>query len=694
MAKVSPIFESLNAGELSPLLEGRTDFAKYKKGLKLCENWIPLVQGPLTRRPGTKFVAEVRTSAKKVRIVAFEFSTTQAYIIEFGDQYCRFYKDRGQILASPGDPFSADFSEDFGDGAYEVETPYLEADLADLYFAQSADVLYIAHPDYAPRKLSRTGHTAWTLTTIEFKDGPYLAANTSATTIAPSATSGNGITLTASTAIFAAEDVGRLVRVKHSSTWGYAEITAFTSTTQVTADVKSDFGATTASADWRLGVWSEGTGYPAAVTFYGDRLFLGGATMYPQRIDGSVVGDYENFAPSSTDNVVADDNAVAYALNANNVNVVKWMSDDEKGLIVGTIGGEWIVRPSNQGEALTPTNVNAKRSTRYGTKSGVMPIGAGKATLFVQRAGRKLRELAYVFEDDGFRAPDMTVTSSHITKGGVVEMAYQQQPQSIVWAVRGDGVLLGFTYEREQEVLAWHKHPIGGTFGSGGAVVESVAVIPNPAGDADELWLVVKRTINGSTKRYIEYLTEIWTDEEGGPTGDQADAFFVDCGLTYDGSPATTISGIEHLEGETVAILADGATHPHKTVSGGAITLDRSASTVQVGYGYQSNGWTERVEGGSQNGTAQGKTKRINRITVRLWQALGLKMGPNANSLDPLIFRTASDPMGAPPPLFSGDKDISNPSTYEKDGRIYFRVDDPLPCTILALMPDVGVYDR
>lgn len=680
MSKVSPIFESLNAGELSPLLEGRTDFAKYKKGLKLCENWIPLVQGPITRRPGTKFVAEVKTSSKKVRLVAFEFSTTQAYIIEFGDQYCRFYKDRGQILS--------------GGPAYEIVTPYVEADLANLYFAQSADVLYIAHPSYAPRKLSRTGHTAWTLSTIDFSDGPYLATNTTSTTVTPSATTGTGITLTASASLFASTDVGRFVRVKHSTTWGYAEITAFTSATQVTADVVSNFGATTASADWRLGVWSATTGYPAAVTFYGDRLFWGGCTKYPQRIDGSVVGDYENFAPSSTANVVADDNAVAYSLNANNVNVVKWMSDDEKGLIVGTVGGEWIVRPSNQGEALTPTNVNAKRSTRYGAKSGVTPIGAGKATLFVQRAGRKVRELAYVFEDDGFRAPDMTVTASHITKGGVVDMAYQLQPQSIVWAVRGDGVLLGFTYEREQEVLAWHKHPIGGAFGSGGAVVESVAVIPNPAGDADELWLVVKRTINGSTKRYVEYLTAMWTDEEGGPTGDQADAFFVDSGLTYDGAAATTISGLDHLEGATVAILADGATHPSKTVSGGAITLDRSATTVQIGYGYQSNGWTERIEGGSQTGTAQGKTKRIGRIIVRLFQALGLKMGPNASNLDPLIFRTASDPMGAPPPLFSGDKEINNPSTYEKEGRIYFRVDDPLPCTILALMPDVGVYDR
>ena len=207
-------------------------------------------------------------------------------------------------------------------------------------------------------------------------------------------------------------------------------------------------------------------------------LILGGCPKHPHRINGSNVGDYENFSVKSKDGVIADDCAVSYTLNADNVNVITWLADDEKGLVVGTVGGEWVIRPSSQGEALTPTNVNARMSARYGSARGVMPVSAGKSILFVQRAGRKLRELAYVFEDDGFRAPDLTVTAEHITCGGLRELAYQQQPQSIVWAIRGDGCLLGFTYEREQEVLAWHRHPLGGTCDGGNPCVESIATIP------------------------------------------------------------------------------------------------------------------------------------------------------------------------------------------------------------------------
>lgn len=598
MARVSPIFESLNAGELSPLLEGRTDFAKYKKGLKKCENWIPLIQGPLTRRPGTPFVARVKDSHSRVRLVPFEFSTTQAYVVEFGGEYCRFFKDRGQIL-----------NED--STCYEISSPYAAEDVATLYYAQSADVLYIAHPKYAPRKLLRRGHAKWSLEEISFTNSP----------------------------------------------------------------------------------WTPETGYPAAVTFSGNRLFWGGCPKNPHRINGSVVGDYENFSVKDASGVIADDCAVSYTLNADNVNVITWLADDEKGLVVGTVGGEWVVRPSSQGEALTPTNVNARRSARYGSCRGVMPVSAGKSTLFVQRAGRKLRELAYVFEDDGFRAPDLTATAEHITYGGLRELAYQQQPQSIVWAVRADGCLLGFTYEREQEVLAWHRHPLGGSCDGGPPCVESIATIPNPTGDADDLWLVVQRTINGQPCKTIEYLAGFWTDENG-LTGQLEDAFFVDCGLTYKGPPVQTITGLDHLEGEEVAVWADGSTHPVVHVRDGSVTLQSPVRTAQVGFGYNSDAWTERLEAGSQMGTAQGKVKRIHKIIVRLWQALGLWVGPSPGRLDLIITRRTSDLLDAPLPLCNDDCEVTYNGTYEKEGRIYLRVSDPAPCTVSAVMAEVGTYDR
>lgn len=755
MARVNPIIESFNAGELSPLLEGRIDFAKYKKGLKLCQNFIPLVQGPLTRRPGTKFSAEVKDSSKRTLLTEFEFSTVQAYILEVGDQYIRFHRNHAQITqtsqaitavtaANPG-VVTYTGSDTYANGdkvlitgvlgmvelnnreftvanvnagantfeltginttgytayvsgglvaeIYEIATPYLEADVFELQFVQSADVMYIAHPDYAPRKLSRTGHTAWTLTTIDFLDGPFLPVNNTTTTLTLSGTTGS-VTVTASAVTginsdtgFKSTDVGRQIRWKDpANNWTWLKITAFTSTTIVTADILGpNASAGTANDDWRLGVWSTTTGFPGAVTFHGDRLFWGGCTNTPQRIDGSNVGDYENFKLSNPAGTIADDNAVGFTLNANAVNVIRWMMSDEKGLMVGTVGGEWIVRASSANEALTPSNVQAIQSTNYGC-AALPPLRAGKAVIFAQRNGRKLRELAYVFEDDGMRAPDMTVAAEHITRGGITDMAYQSQPQSIVWMTRSDGTLLGFTYEREQEVLAWHRHIVGGVFGSGSAVVESVASVPNPSGTADELWMLVKRTVDGVTRRYIEYMTEIWDDSMS-----KEDAVYVDCGLTYDGSEVTSITGLWHLNGQTVTILADGSAHPTRVVSNGAITLNRSCSVVQIGLGYTSAGWTERLDAGASAGTAQGRTKRMNRVTARLWQAMGdWAFGTSATGTqESIIFRNYGDDAGVAPALFDGDKDVTLPGGYEDEGRIYWSVTQPFPGTLLALMPEV-----
>jgi len=686
MPKVSPIQNNFNRGEVSPLLRGRVDLKDYQAGLKVCLNHIPLIQGPLPRRPGTRYVAEVKDSARKTRLRRFEFSTTQAYIIEIGDQYMRFYRDHGQIVSGPT--------------PVEIATPYLEADLFQLKFTQSADVLYITHPGYAPRKLTRTSHTAWTLTPMAFQDGPYLTTNSTSTTLALSGTTGS-VTVTASSTTginggsgFLSTDVGRLIRWKDpAGNWTWLTITAVISTTQVTATVSGpDASLGTATVNWRLGLWSDTDGYPATTTFFEDRLCFAGAPAAPQRVDMSKTSLYETFAPTAADGTVADDNAIAVTLNSNDVQVVRWLVDDERGLLAGTVRGEWLVRPSAQGEALTPTNVTAKQATTYGS-ADIQALRAGKAVLFVQRAGRKLRELAYRFEVDGFRAPDMTVLSEHITMGGIVEMDYQQEPQSVIWAVRNDGTLLGFTYDRDQQVLGWHRHEIGGfsdAAKTAKAVVESVATIPTPDGTANETWLIVRRYINGVTKRYIEYMDKMW--EEG---DSQSDAYFVDGGLTYNGVPATTISGLTHLIGETISILADGASHPDKTVSAsGQVTLDRPASVAHFGYGYNSDGQMLRVNAGAADGTAQGKTQRMHRVVFRLHQSLGLSVGPSFDKLTPIVFRKASDLMDTAVPLFSGDKEMTWEGDYSTEALVSWRFSQPFPGTVLAIMPQLHTQDR
>lgn len=683
MPKASPIQTNFTGGEFAPTLEGRVDLGKYGNACRRMVNFWPLLHGPAVRRPGTRFVAHAAAAGSRSRLVPFEFSVTQAYVLEFADGAIRVFRDGGPVEASPGVPV-------------EIAAPYAAAELAGLRWAQSADVLYLTHPARRPRTLTRSSHTSWTLADYAFADGPWLPVNAGATTVTPSALSG-AATLTASAALFAATDVGRLLRWRAAGGggWGWGKITGFTSATQVAFSWSAAAGgAAGASTQWRLGAWSDTTGWPAVATFFQDRLCFAGAPGTPQRIDMSRTGDYQSFAPSDPDGTVVDDHAVAVTLNANDVNVVRWLGDDEKGLIAGTVGGEWLIRPSSLGEAITPSNIQASRSTNFGS-ADIAPVRIGKAILYVQRARRRLREHAFVFEDDGFRSPDVSLLATHLPPPGIIEMAFQQEPDSLLWLVRADGRLLGLAYAREQEVVAWHSHGLGGFANAEKtqpAAVESVACIPAPDGGRDELWLAVRRWIDGAEVRTIEVMAAPLADE-----APAADAFYVDCGASYLGAPASAIGGLDHLEGETVAVLADGATHPPRTVADGAIQLERAASVVHVGLGYVSVLETMGLEAGSATGTAQGKTKRLHRCTIRLHRSLGVAAGPAEGLLDPVPqtqFRLPATPMGAAPPLFSGDADLAWPGGYETAGRVRIECRDPLPATVVAVMPQVVTQDR
>ena len=428
-------------------MQGRTDFKKYFSGCTRLENFVVLPHGPVTRRPGSYYVSPVKTETAKTRLIPFEFSTTQTYILEFGNQYIRFYKDDGQIESS-GSP-------------YEISSPYLTAELFDIKFAQSADVMYITHNNHSVRKLSRTGHTSWTLSEVEFTDGPYLDANTSTTTMTPSATSGSSITITASSSTFVSTDVNRLINFSN----GYAKITGFTSATVVSAEVKDDFDNTNAVEAWKLGAWSTTTGFPACVSFFEQRLVFAATTNNPQTLYFSKSGDYENFTSGTN----ADD-AMIYTIASNQVNVIEALKATRT-LIVMTTGGEYSVSSGSSQDAITPTNINIRKQSNYGS-AGVDALSIGNATIFLQRAKRKIRELAYNFDSDGYQAPDMTILAEHITESGITQMDYQQEPFSIVWCVRTDGVLAGLTYNRLEQVTAWHRHILGGKSDTGKNIIQ------------------------------------------------------------------------------------------------------------------------------------------------------------------------------------------------------------------------------
>ena len=733
MARVAAQLTNFTAGELSPRLDGRNDLAKYSAGCATVENMVIYPHGAAARRPGTQYVASVKTPANKTRLIPFEFSTEQTYILEFGNQYIRFYRNNGQI-ESGGSP-------------YEISTPYLTAELFDIKFAQSADVMYLTHPNHQTRKLSRTGHTSWTLAAVEFTNGPYLDTNTTATTMTTSAhTVGTGRTLTASAVTginsgsgFLTTDVGRQIRFRD----GYGIITAFTSTTVVTIEILIDMGSTSASTDWSLGSFSTTTGFPSCVSFFEQRLVFAASINNPQTVYFSKSGDYENM-DANIGGTVADDDAIIYTIASNQVNAIRFLTS-ARTLIIGTAGGEFVVSGGGDNSPITPTNIMIKKQSNHGA-ANVDAISVGNATLFLQRAKRKIRELAYNFDVDGYIAPDLTILAEHITEGNVVEMAYQEEPLAIIWCVRGDGQLIALTYQREQEVVAWHRHIIGGVFGTGDAVVESVAVIPTDDSEY-ELYMIVKRTINSATTRYVEYLHTFNFDQTdntsfnyldsqldlsksqttltagisatdttipvasisglsasgkikiGGEIISYAAISSLDLTGCTRGQNITTatshtsgdtvkevvniIAGLDHLEGQTVSILVDGATHPTKVVASNQITLDRFGTDVKVGLSYTSILKTMRIDAGSQDGTSQGKTKRIYEVTARLFETVGVEVGPDLNNMERIPFRTSADPMDQGIPPFTGDKEVEFRGNYDTDGFMMVRQTQPLPLKLL-----------
>jgi len=712
MARVHPFQTNFTAGELTPKLAGQVDFKKYNNGVEEMQNMTVFPQGGATRRYGSRFVAEVKDSSKSTRIIPFEFNITQSYILELGDQYIRFYKDNGQITNTPktitgitqanpavvtvsshgysnGDDvwinsvvgmtqvngrrfrianvttntfelqgvnstgYTAYASAGTAADVFEIASPFTETQLYEIAFTQSADVMYLVHEDVSPRKLSRTGHTNWTLTEVDFKRGPYLDQNTTSTTMTPSGTSGS-VTITASSSTFVATDVGRLIKFNS----GHAKITNFSSATQVTATTTDNFSGTGGTADWSLGTFTSTKGFPKAVSFFEQRLVFAGTTSFPQTIFASESGLYEEFDVGSSN--AAD--AFIYTIAANRVNVIRWLAP-ARDLIVGTVGGEFKVgRPT--GEPLKPDNVQITQQTTYGGYT-TQPIQIGNAVLFVQRQQKKVREFAYRFESDAYLAPDMTLLAEHITGKGIVDVDYAQEPDSIYWAVRKDGALLGLTYQREEDVIAWHRHIIGGsykltfngasdvtdsvtdsnnngfvtisnhglstgdkvTYSAGGgtklggivdgqdyfvyvvdankfefastyeqaidrtiiqiqdgvganhsvkaqAQVKSVSTISEAS--ENQTYIVVRRRINGNIVQYVEYLDDLLK---------------LDSGLagTVNGS-SSTITGLDHLEGEEVQILIGDAVFPNQTVTNGAISVSLNSTSgfksIEIGLAY------------------------------------------------------------------------------------------------------------
>lgn len=721
MVKETPKQRTYGSGEWTEDLEGRDDLAGWWNSLRILKNWIAQVFGSATRRPGTIFIEPTKDN-EVAKLIPFVFNVVQAYVLEFGDLYIRFFTLRGVLETAPDTPL-------------EVVSPYGAADISALKYTQSNDVLYLFHPEFPVHKLIRQGPLIWVLEEIKFIDGPYLDENSDDSfTLTPSATTGLGISVVASSDLFAATDIGRIVRIGYlaqswaTSTayvvgdlriangnvyrckiagtsassgngpsgtgvgipdgtaawdfvntggigWGYVEITAFTDAQNVTADVIAALGGTAATAVWRMGLFSDTTGYPAHGALHDARLYLGGARLSnPNMIAGSRVGDFENHTPS-----VADDGPILKPIVSGQVNAIEWLASD-KGLICGTQGGEAVMTPDRNFGAITPTNNDITIETNEGC-ADILPIEVSKGYLFVQFHKKRLHELVFTFADDGWESPDLTLRADHITDDGevdgIVEAARQRQPWSVVWCVRADGVLLGLSYMRKEQVVAWHRHEIGGDNGGNGfGKVLSATTIPGQ--NNDELWMIVERVIDGGTKRYVELLGDPLRKD-----GDRKQAVNVDSSLSaFEAVAQDTWSGLDHAEGDTLKVMADGAAHPDVTVVGGSVTLEREVNNVVFGYEIDSHMLPQRPEAGSKLGTASGKQKMIANITLGLKQSLGMQYGKSLDKLFDVEARNVAALMDAPPDFITGSRQLPYDGGWSPDSDVHLVNRSVFPSTL------------
>lgn len=824
---------SFAGGVISEKMYGRVELEQYQNSVAELINFKVMPHGGITRRSGTKFAIEVKDSTKYTRLIDFEFSADVGYCLEFGDQYIRFVKNGVQLI-------------DADDDIVELATPYLTAELKELKYVQSADVMWIVHNNHQPYKLIRYSDTEWFLDPVTFIDGPYESVNTSITTMVASAATGS-VTLTAAggtinvtncevgtiasrqikvtfatkvnnlepgtsvtlsgivgtteangtwgfstqnctdyqiqiakvklvnayvsggvlaTPVFATTDVGRHVRIWNDtdSLWAWGTIAAFTSPQIVTVDVIENNFPIVATTLWRLGKWSETTGWPGAVMLYEARLVYAASPNALQQLDFSQTDKFNWFQVAADETLLATD-ALSWSLYSQAVDDIAWMMPVSGGLASGTNGGCWLVTGAGgKDDPLTPNSVNAKRHAATGVDSNLTPVQIDNAVLFVDKEARRVHEFAYLWQENAFRAPDLNILSDHLFIDTTIEAIAAQGTKKIIWVVAADGRMIGLTYMRAEDVVAWHEHTTDGEFESVCCVTEGRDEIP---------YVVVKRTINGSTVRYIEYMEKDWDSE------DSTLAYYLDCGVQeerpltpfvtpgdvivqsggtatvlyiaathglVDGELAilrgvsvdtgsgtvdwdgyifevgvidpttayikdattgldidstgwtftltdatvqvwdTTVSGLDHLEGESVYALWDGKVAKGMTVTGGEITLPGEPTIVSVGLNFNSDMETLPIElANERSGSTVGRIKDIGKTSVRVSKSYGCKMGRSASSLEEVIFNE-NLMFDATPPLFSGEKHLDKlDGQPDTDVRIYIRQDVPLPLTVTLL---------
>jgi hypothetical protein len=744
MTTVRTINRSFAGGEIAPELYGRMDLDKFQTGLAECENFIVLPHGPAQNRPGFAYVNTVASANFPVRLIPFSFSATETVVLEFGHYYVRFHTNGGTVLEpsktitaisgstvtipshgySPWDwvyiggrffpilttttntitliDLFGEYAQPSGTTAarvYQIGSPYGQNDIFDINYVQSSDVLTLVHPDYKPRELRRMGNTDWELKVISFAQALQPPDNLTQTTVKESGTTGartydyvvTSVNITgveeseASDPITSGEtNLGQSTN-RVTINWDAAAgadryyvykfqggVFGYIGQTTDTSFVDTNIAPDTLRTPPEPALPFEAAGdYPSAVTYFDQRRVFAATDNNPQSVWMTKVASETNMTTSLP---VQDSDAISFRIAARQQNRIRHMVPMSD-LLLLTAGGEWRVF-TGSGEPLTAANMVARPQSYVGANN-VQPVVTSLSAIYVSAQGSRFRELVYNAEGVGsYQTEDLSVLTPHMVNGyEIKDLAFSRGPTPLVWAVRDDGALLCLTYLPEQKVRAWHRHTTtNGHF-------ESICCVAE--GNEDVLYAVVRRTINGAPRRYIERL-------QPQTLGEHEDAFFVDCGDTYDGPPTQIISGLWHLEGQTVNILGDGAVFPPQVVEDGQIELEHPVSKAHIGLPIVASLKTLPVTIEAAPTFGPSYVKNVSRAFLQVHRSGGIFVGPDFDNLVEHKQRT-DEPWGSPPRLISGEVEVPLTTTWSKDGAVCVRQTAPLPLTVQSIALEVSV---
>jgi hypothetical protein len=684
MPNIKNLSRSFAAGEITPELFGRVDLDQFQTGLALCRNFITLPHGPAVNRAGTTYVLATKNSATRSRMIPFTYSITQTMALEFGAGYIRFHTNGETLLTADGTAI------------YEVSTPYAEADLFDLHYVQSADVMTIVHPNYPPMELRRLGASNWTLTTISFVSAVPAPAAPAVAVIVGAGTSYNE---DYSYAVTALSDKGEeslpspsttvsndlsLKPAKNVVSWGavtgaarynvyrkFQGLFSFVGQTEDTSLIDNNIVPDTGTTPPELANPFSGAGnYPGAVSYEQQRRVFASTVNLPQTMWMTRTGTESNLSSSTPSR---DTDALVFRIAAREANTIRHVVPLSE-LVLLTSSAEWAVTANGSAtQALTPSTLSVQPQGYTGA-SNVVPVTVSNSLLYAMALGGHIGEMTYNYYAGGYVTQDISLMAPHLFDFyTIVDMAYAKAPYPIMWCVSSNGDLLGLTYSPANKVSAWHHHDTDGAF-------ESVCVVTE--GSESVLYAIVKRTVNGSQVRYVERMHSRQVEA-------LTDSFFVDCGLLVTGNGMTAVSGLDHLEGKTVSILADGAVHPQQVVTNGAVALQHSANIVAVGLPITADLQTLPFSFQAP-GFGQGAMKNVNKVWLRVHNSSGVFAGPTLDDLVQYKQRT-TEPYGTPPALITGVIELDLAPGWDTDGSVYIRQSDPLPLIVASMTIEASI---